>query len=64
MNELFAYVIIAFPVLATVWVAWQFFFVEDREQRDRRIKHKGPVRIVTEINPGLGVRFWESRRKQ
>ena len=64
MSESFAGIIIGAPVLAAAWVAWRILFVEDREQRDRRIKHKGPVRIMTEISPGLGENFWRSRKKK
>lgn len=63
MNEVFVGIVIAAPVLAAAWVAWRILFVEDRETRDRRIKQKGPVRIMTEISPGLGKDFWESRTK-
>jgi hypothetical protein len=44
MSELFVGVIIALPALSAAWVAWRIIFAEEREQRDRRIKNKGPIR--------------------
>jgi hypothetical protein len=55
--------IIVVSVLALAWMAWQIIFVEKSERREQRTK-KGPIRIMTEISPGLGVRFWQSRRKR
>ena len=62
MNDFLADVILVVSVLVLAWMAWQIIFVEKSERREQRTK-KGPVRIMTEISPGLGVRFWQSRRK-